>query len=160
MTGYSVANCGEPGQVVPYRKEYLEWFSKDVQKHQPELLVIMLGTNEQINMPVPDAGKTAVNMEQMIRYAKHNQLSKEILLLSCPGVYIEGGFFFRLCRISLTDTGELQRGKKSVSLIRSAGTSRWPMTGSILQMRGIVCLQRKSVKQSLKCASFSPMLTL
>ena len=93
MTGYSVANCGEPGRVVPYRKEYLEWFRKDVRKYQPELLVIMLGTNDLINMPVPDAGKTAVNMEQMIRYAKHNQLSKEILLLSCPGAYIEGGFY-------------------------------------------------------------------
>lgn len=71
-----------------------------------ELLVIMLGTNDLINMPVPDAGKTAVNMEQMIRYAKHNQLSKEILLLSCPGAYIEGGFYLP----ALHDLSDRYRG--------------------------------------------------
>lgn len=93
LTETVVVNCGEPGRVVPYRVEYLEWFCRDVQRHKPDLLVIMLGTNDLINMPVPDADSVARSMERMIRFAKQKQLSGKILLLSCPAVFMNGSFY-------------------------------------------------------------------
>ena len=46
LSGNEVINCGEPGRIIPRRAEHLEWFRKDVQAHKPDLLIIMLGTND------------------------------------------------------------------------------------------------------------------
>ena len=93
MTGYKVINCGEPGRTVPYRKEHLEWFQKDVLKHEPDVLIIMLGTNDVINLPDRSADETARRMEAMVSFAVRNRLAKTFLLLSCPKINMQGELY-------------------------------------------------------------------
>ena len=90
MLGHDVVNCGEPGRMVPYLEEYLEWFARDVKAFKPELLVIMLGTNDLFYTFEPTAERVSERMENMIRYALESRLSEKILLLSCPQVMIPG----------------------------------------------------------------------
>ena len=85
-TGWIVKNCGEPGRVVPFREEQLEWFYNAVKKNDPELLVIMLGTNDLFYSLDPTAEAIAGRMRTMVQYALRNKLSRKILLLSCPKV--------------------------------------------------------------------------
>ena len=87
-TGYEVINCGEPGREVPYREEQLQWFGRDVKKHEPDLLLIMLGTNDLFYSLKATAEAVSERMDSMIQYAVREKLSGEILLLSCPAVRI------------------------------------------------------------------------
>ena len=93
MTGYKVINCGEPDRTVPYIKEYLEWFQTDVLKHDPDALIIMLGTNDIINLWNANADETARRMEAMVSFAVQNRLAKTYLLLSCPQINIQGEIY-------------------------------------------------------------------
>ena len=88
MTGHDVVNCGEAGRVVPFRKEYLEWFCRDVKSHAPDLLVIMLGTNDLFYAEESTADAVAARMTEMIRCAVREDLAEKILLLSCPHVLL------------------------------------------------------------------------
>ena len=90
LTGHDVVNCGEPGRTVPYLDEHLEWFARDVKTNSPDLLVIMLGTNDLFYTFDPTAEAVAARMEKMIRYAKQNSLSPRIMLLSCAHVEMPG----------------------------------------------------------------------
>ena len=86
MTGHDVVNLGEPGRTVPYREEYLEWFRRDVSANNPDLLVIMLGTNDLFYTSDPTAAAVAERMGAMVRFAIQNGLAERMLLLSCPQV--------------------------------------------------------------------------
>jgi len=88
ITGNKVVNCGEPGRVLPFRKEYLEWFCRDVRANAPDLLVIMLGTNDLFYASESTADAVAARMKEMICCAIQNQLAEKILLLSCPHVLL------------------------------------------------------------------------
>ena len=107
MTGFQVVNCGEPGRMVPRLESELNWFRRDVMTKglgvsgAPDLLVIMLGTNDLFYTMDPTAGAVAERMEAMVRYAIRNALAKNILLLSCPHVTIpEEGYMEALEGIS------------------------------------------------------------
>ena len=88
MTGNNVFNCGEPGRTVPYLDEHLVWFAEEIRSYKPDLLVIMLGTNDLFYSSDPTAEKIAARMEKMVRFALQNGLSERIMLLSCAQVLI------------------------------------------------------------------------
>jgi len=96
MTGCDVVNLGEPGRMIPGRKEHFEWFREDIRNSAPDLLTIMLGTNDILNMYDPAGEKPAAQMDAFICYILDNSLADRILLLSCPKVevydrpYMEG----------------------------------------------------------------------
>ena len=83
-TGHEVINCGEPGRVIPCRERELEWFRRDVTENKPDLLVIMLGTNDLFYSAESSAEAIANRMGNMVRYAIRNHLAENYLLLSCP----------------------------------------------------------------------------
>ena len=84
MTGHAVMNCGEPGRMVPYREEQFDLFRLHAVRFEPELLVIMLGTNDLFYSIETTAGAIAGRMRNMIQYAVREQLAQKILILSCP----------------------------------------------------------------------------
>lgn len=88
MTGHDVTNCGEPGRTVPCREEHLKWFARDVKAAAPDLLIIMLGTNDLFYTLAPTADRVADRMRNMVRYAIRNELAERILLLSCACIAI------------------------------------------------------------------------
>lgn len=51
---------------------------------EPDLLIIMLGTNDILDMYDPDAGEPAERMMKMVRFAQQEKLAGNILLLSAP----------------------------------------------------------------------------
>ena len=89
ITGHEFINCGEPGRIVPCRKEQLEWFRRDVKANDPEILMIMLGTNDLFYTTEHTAGDVAQRMGKMISFAIDNNLAEKILLLSCPHVTLQ-----------------------------------------------------------------------
>ena len=91
MTGHDAVNCGEPGRVIPVRAESLEQFGQEVRLHKPDLLVIMLGTNDVLGRFDPYADDVIRNMDNMICYTIRNGLAGKVLLLSCPQASIEYG---------------------------------------------------------------------
>ena len=84
MTGHEVINCGEPGRIIPRRSEHMDWFIKDVETHEPDLLIIMLGTNDILDMAEPDAEEPARRMGEMVGFILGRRLAGHILLLSAP----------------------------------------------------------------------------
>ena len=96
MTEYNVINKGEPGRMVPWRKEHLDWFCRGISLAAPDMLIIMLGTNDILNMYDPSGKDIAENMDNFVSYIIENRLAERILLLSCPKVevydrpYMEG----------------------------------------------------------------------
>lgn len=88
-TGHTVINCGEPGRVIPCREVQLDWFARDVEANAPDLLIIMLGTNDLFYTIEPTAEKVAARMEDMVCYAIREHLAEKILLLSCPHTAFE-----------------------------------------------------------------------
>ena len=89
MTGHNVINCGEPGRVIPCMEAQLHWFAEDVRANAPDLLMIMLGTNDLFYSAEATAERIAARMESMIRYAFRERLAGRILLLSCPHVTLD-----------------------------------------------------------------------
>ena len=67
MTGHEVINCGEPGRMVPNREESFQWFRRDVKAENPDLLLIMLGTNDIFYNIEPTADLIVERMDAMIR---------------------------------------------------------------------------------------------
>lgn len=45
-TGWETVNAGENGREIPRRKDQWEDFSRLLESHAPDLLIIMLGTND------------------------------------------------------------------------------------------------------------------
>lgn len=75
-TGNHVKNCGEPGRVIPYREELLESFRRDVAAYHPELLLIMLGTNDLFYSMETAAESIAGRMRNMIQCVSGRHGSK------------------------------------------------------------------------------------
>ena len=88
MIGCDVINLGEPGRMVPWRKEHIDWFCRGIEDAAPDLLTIMLGTNDILNMYDPAGREVAENMDAFVSYIIENRLADRILLLSCPKVEV------------------------------------------------------------------------
>ena len=84
MTGFEVINCGEPGRIIPRRAEQMSWFIRDMEVYKPDLLIIMLGTNDILDMSEPCADEPAQYMESMVRFILDNKMAEKMILLSAP----------------------------------------------------------------------------
>ena len=124
LTVHKVYNLGEPGRVIPRWEESLEWFRRDVAPLSPELLVIMLGTNDLLEMPEPSADRIAQDMEKMIRSAVQNRLSERILLLSCPPVEFQKEIYQPV----LEEVSDRYRQLAAQDQIDFADPLRWGIT--------------------------------
>jgi len=73
QTGWEVINAGQNGREIPRRSFELESALQLINRHQPDLLLIMLGTNDLLQGAGPD--ETAVRMEgflmQLLPVCKH-----------------------------------------------------------------------------------------
>ncbi len=91
--GYTAVNCGENGRSIPDNAISLKAFETMIAREAPfDLLIIMLGTNDILNMSTPDADKIAERMGKFLKAALADPVidgnGKKILLISPPPVEI------------------------------------------------------------------------
>ena len=87
MTGFEVINMGQPGREIYYRDYQFErWLDPYINKSNHDLLIIMLGTNDLLNMSYPKAECPAERMRIFIDHIKEKKLSENIIILSPPQI--------------------------------------------------------------------------
>ncbi len=91
--GYEVVNCGQNGREIPDDGTGLRAFSAMTAREAPfDLLIVMLGTNDILNMSAPDSGRVAARMEKFLKASMADPAiggdGEKILLISPPPVEI------------------------------------------------------------------------
>ena len=81
-TGWQIINLGENGRTVPRSVRALEALDGMIRETAPDLLIILLGTNDALQGQSPDV--IAQGMEAMISHCKAQFPALSLLLLSPP----------------------------------------------------------------------------
>jgi len=87
-TGLEVINDGKNGRMIPGREYELRQFHRDAERYAPDMLIVMLGTNDLLEGA--KAGETAMRMEAFLEGTG----VPHILLISPPpmkrGAWVPG----------------------------------------------------------------------
>ena len=69
QAGYDVVNCGRNGLSIPVRERDLMDFRDLILRNQPtDLVTVMLGSNDLLQSPTPDAETVGRRMENFLRF--------------------------------------------------------------------------------------------
>ena len=69
LAGYDVVNCGQNGLSIPVRERDLMDFRDLFLRNQPsDLVTVMLGSNDLLQSPIPDAETVGRRMEDFLRF--------------------------------------------------------------------------------------------
>ena len=91
--GHEVAVDAVPGCEIPYFPQLIESTVSMVNREQPDILMLMLGSNDILNMNEPDAGVAAGRMEKLVNSIRDSVLNEvQIILMAIPGIRIPGGY--------------------------------------------------------------------
>lgn len=97
-TGYEVVNLGQPGREIPVLDRQFQYLERDLIKAgQIDVLLIMLGTNDLLNMSRPDACVAVQRMKQLLNFL-HQRFPELRICLMIPPLIRENDAFLQASR--------------------------------------------------------------
>ena len=90
LTGFSCINWGSCGRCIPHLSQEYALLRKALAEEQPDLLIILLGTNDLLMAQEPDPLEPAQRMEGLTDFLKSSFPSLSVLLLAPPRIRIPG----------------------------------------------------------------------
>ncbi len=86
---WQIVNCGLNGRTIPSTSWQMQELRKTLQNEKPDLLSVMLGTNDLLNAMTPSAENVAAHMEHFLRDIQNEypaDTGMHILLVSPPRI--------------------------------------------------------------------------
>jgi acyl-CoA thioesterase-1 len=90
LSGRKVINAGVPGEVTA---DGLKRLPSLLDQHEPALLILCHGGNDMLKKQ--DSGRTAENLERMIRMAQGRGAEVVLLGVPSPGIFLSAADFYK-----------------------------------------------------------------
>ena len=91
--GFEVAVDAVPGCEIPHFPQLIESTNLMIELEQPDILMLMLGSNDILNMNDPDADVAAGRMKQFAKSIRNSAGARmRIILMAIPEIRIPGGY--------------------------------------------------------------------
>ena len=123
-TGYEVVNLGQPGREIPVLDRQFQYLERDIIKAgQIDALMIMLGTNDLLNMSRPDVPVVAERMKQLLIFLRE-RFSELFICLLIPPLIRENAVFLQASR----QLAEAYRKFQEPGLVDVLDTTKWDLS--------------------------------
>ena len=91
--GHTVVVDAMPGREIPHTPQLLELTMKSIRREHADLLLVMLGSNDILNMYQPDAGPALRRMTRLVEMIrKEADADLQILLMGIPRICVPGDY--------------------------------------------------------------------
>ena len=92
--GFEVAVDAVPGCEIPHFPQLIDSTVSMINREQPDILMLMLGSNDILNMNNPNADLATGRMKQLVKSIRNSTCAEvRIILMAIPEIRIPGGYY-------------------------------------------------------------------